>query len=217
MVFAGDTHEVCSSQRHRPRPPTTRSAKSAQSLHPGLRGWRELRRRRCHHGTCRKNFSARASCRCRSAGILAAPEQQQPTLAGARNSSTTCSKASFMPIRLLAKPSRSRVNPLPEHNCSQVGGTTRTTKPNTDQPFGKQPDREGVFLNIRKPKSCPLPARVDIARRGREWRKGLPQTSRPIANIVTPCFLGCLQESRLPLLPSCRKHAEILQAPSREL
>jgi len=72
--------QCASGQRHRPRPPTTRSAKSAQSLHPGLRGWRELHRRRCHHGTCRKNFSARASCRCRSAGILAAPEQQQPML-----------------------------------------------------------------------------------------------------------------------------------------
>jgi len=82
--------QCASGQRHRPRPPTTRSAKSAQSLHPGLRGWRELRRRRCHHGTCRKNFSARALCRYRSAGILAAPGQQQPTLVGARNSSTTC-------------------------------------------------------------------------------------------------------------------------------
>jgi hypothetical protein len=30
--------------------------------------------------------------------ILAAPEQQQPALAGARNSSTTCSTASFREI-----------------------------------------------------------------------------------------------------------------------
>jgi len=67
-----------------------RSAMTAQSLHQGLRGWCELRRRRCHHGTCRKNFSARTSWRYRSAGILAAPEQEQPALAGARNSSTTC-------------------------------------------------------------------------------------------------------------------------------
>jgi hypothetical protein len=65
--------------RHRERP-APRQRQSAQSLYPGLRGWRELRRHLCHHGTCRKNFSARASCRCRSAGILAAPEQQQPML-----------------------------------------------------------------------------------------------------------------------------------------
>jgi hypothetical protein len=38
----------------------SRDAKSAHSLHPGLRGCRELCRRRCHHGTNRKNFSARA-------------------------------------------------------------------------------------------------------------------------------------------------------------
>ena len=50
----------------------------------------KLRRHRCHRGTCRKNFSARASYRCRSEGILTVPEQQQPTLAGARNRSTTC-------------------------------------------------------------------------------------------------------------------------------
>jgi hypothetical protein len=49
-----------------------------------------LSRRRCHQGTCWKTSAQRASCRCRSAGILAAPEQQHPTLAGTRNSSTTC-------------------------------------------------------------------------------------------------------------------------------
>jgi len=46
--------------------------------------------RRCHHSTCRKDLSTRASCRGRVADILAAPEHQQPALAGARNSSTIC-------------------------------------------------------------------------------------------------------------------------------
>jgi hypothetical protein len=41
------------------------------------------------HTAYDKNFSTRASYRRRSTGILAAPEQQ-PTLAGARNRSTTC-------------------------------------------------------------------------------------------------------------------------------
>ena len=49
-----------SQQRHLPRATFTSNARSAQSLHPGLRGWRELCRRRCHHGTYRKNFRARA-------------------------------------------------------------------------------------------------------------------------------------------------------------
>jgi hypothetical protein len=38
---------------------TTRNAKSDQSLHPGLQGWRELRHRRCHRGTCGRNLSAK--------------------------------------------------------------------------------------------------------------------------------------------------------------
>ena len=87
-----------SEQRHRPRPPTTRCAKSAQSLHTGLRAWPKLRRCRCHHGTCRKNFSVRALYRCRGTSILAAPWQQQPVLAGARNSSTTCFACSVGPF-----------------------------------------------------------------------------------------------------------------------
>jgi len=47
---------------------------------------------------CRKNIKPRTSYRCRSTGILAAPEQQQVALAGARNRSTTCSEATLTEI-----------------------------------------------------------------------------------------------------------------------
>ena len=87
-----------SEQRHRTRPPTTRSAKLGQSLHPGLRGWPKLRRRRCHHGTASRNLSARASCRCRGAGLLAAPEQQQQLEpSGSKQFQILCQHASAHP------------------------------------------------------------------------------------------------------------------------
>jgi hypothetical protein len=62
---------------------------------------------------------------------LAEPEQQQPALAGARNSSTTCSKASFILFSFPAVTCQIRQHPkiLADHLTKDMttAGTPSTT------------------------------------------------------------------------------------------
>jgi len=71
-----------------------------------------------------------ASCRCRSAGILVAPEQHL-TLAGARNSSTTCSKASFILFSFPAVTCQIRQHPKIRADHLTKGMTTAGTPSTT--------------------------------------------------------------------------------------
>jgi hypothetical protein len=66
-------------------------------------------------------LKARASWRCHSAVILAVPEQQQPTLVGARNSSTTCCKAFSVEIIVPAGDCQIRQHPK-IHAQHVIGG-----------------------------------------------------------------------------------------------